>query len=329
MRIFTSYIRAYLLWIVFCVALIMFQMAFMTLAGMEKNDCIYGLILESIVFIIVFFVGFVMYFNKYMKLSRTTLLDIDEQSDVPETEDCIEQLYQEIVENQIIKRKEMKADKDKSKSEMLQYYGMWVHQIKTPISSMRLLLDGEDSKEARKVASELNRIEQYVEMVLTYLRLDSQTNDFVFRKCCIDEIVRQSIKRFARDFISKKLSLDYTGIEGDIVTDSKWFGFVIEQVLSNALKYTYECGIRIYRQEDILVISDTGIGIATEDLPRVFENSYTGYNGRSKEASSGIGLYLCKRICDSLGVKLCIASEVAKGTSVYIGLTQDNVVFKD
>ena len=267
--------------------------------------------------------------DKYRILSNSTQLIEEAFDNMPETNDVIEQQYQEMVKILAEKLNSSKLAENDKYNSMLDYFSIWVHQIKTPISSMRLLLDGEDSKEARKVASELNRIEQYVEMVLTYLRLDSQTNDFVFRKCCIDEIVRQSIKRFARDFISKKLSLDYTGIEGDIVTDSKWFGFVIEQVLSNALKYTYEGGIRIYRQEDMLVISDTGIGIATEDLPRVFENSYTGYNGRSKEASSGIGLYLCKRICDSLGVKLCIESEVAKGTSVYIGLTQDKVVFKD
>lgn len=267
--------------------------------------------------------------DKYRILSNSTQLIEEAFDNMPETNDVIEQQYQEMVKILAEKLNSSKLAENDKYNSMLDYFSIWVHQIKTPISSMRLLLDGEDSKEARKVASELNRIEQYVEMVLTYLRLDSQTNDFVFRKCCIDEIVRQSIKRFARDFISKKLSLDYTGIEGDIVTDSKWFGFVIEQVLSNALKYTYEGGIRIYRQEDMLVISDTGIGIAAEDLPRVFENSYTGYNGRSKEASSGIGLYLCKRICDSLGVKLCIESEVAKGTSVYIGLTQDNVVFKD
>lgn len=267
--------------------------------------------------------------DKYRILSNSTQLIEEAFNNMPETDDVIEQQYQEMVKILAEKLNSSKLAENDKYNSMLDYFSIWVHQIKTPISSMRLLLDGEDSKEARKVASELNRIEQYVEMVLTYLRLDSQTNDFVFRKCCIDEIVRQSIKRFARDFISKKLSLDYTGIEGDIVTDSKWFGFVIEQVLSNALKYTYEGGIRIYRQEDMLVISDTGIGIATEDLPRVFENSYTGYNGRSKEASSGIGLYLCKRICDSLGVKLCIESEVAKGTSVYIGLTQDKFVFKD
>ena len=267
--------------------------------------------------------------DKYRILSNSIKLIEEAVDNMPETNDVIEQQYQEIIKILAKKLNNSKLVELDKYNSMLDYFSIWVHQIKTPIASMRLLLDGEDSKEARKIASELNRIEQYVEMVLTYLRLDSQTNDFVFRKCSVDEIVRPSIKRFARDFIGKKLSLDYTGIEGDIVTDSKWFGFVIEQVLSNALKYTYEGGIRIYRQEDMLVISDTGIGIAAEDLPRVFENSYTGYNGRSKEASSGIGLYLCKRICDSLGVKLYIESEVAKGTSLYIGLTQDKVVFKD
>lgn len=114
------------------------SMVFMRLSGMKQNDCIYGVILESMVFIIVFFSGFINYLIKYNKLKRTSMLDIDEQSDMPETSDSVEQLYQEIVENQIISRKEIKADKDKADSEMLQYYGMWVHQIKTPIAAVRL-----------------------------------------------------------------------------------------------------------------------------------------------------------------------------------------------
>ena len=146
MKIFVSYIKTNVLWVVFCAVLILFQMVFMRLSGMKQNDCIYGIILESMVFIVVFFIGFINYLIKYNKLKRTSMLDIDEQSDMPETSDSVEQLYQEIIENQIINRKEIKADKDKADSEMLQYYGMWVHQIKTPIAAMRLLLQTDISE---------------------------------------------------------------------------------------------------------------------------------------------------------------------------------------
>ena len=146
MKIFVSYIKTNVLWVVFCAVLILFQMVFMRLSGMKQNDCIYGIILESMVFIVVFFIGFINYLIKYNKLKRTSMLDIDEQSDMPETSDSVEQLYQEIIENQIISRKEIKADKDKADSEMLQYYGMWVHQIKTPIAAMRLLLQTDISE---------------------------------------------------------------------------------------------------------------------------------------------------------------------------------------
>ena len=162
MKIFVSYIKTNVLWVVFCAVLILFQMVFMRLSGMKQNDCIYGIILESMVFITVFFIGFINYLIKYNKLKRTSMLDIDEQSDMPETSDSVEQLYQEIVENQIISRKEIKADKDKADSEMLQYYGMWVHQIKTPIAAMRLLLQTDISEFA---ADNENKSEENINAV--------------------------------------------------------------------------------------------------------------------------------------------------------------------
>ncbi len=203
------------------------------------------------------------------------------------------------------------------------YYTLWVHQIKTPIASMRLTLENEDSPLSRKLNQQLFRIEQYVEMVLAYLRLDSSSTDYVFKEHEIDAVVKQAVKKFASEFINEKITLEYAPLQGKVITDDKWLSFVIEQILSNSLKYTKEGKIRIYMKEPLLLcIEDTGIGIAPQDLPRIFEKGYTGLNGRTDKKASGIGLYLCKRICDNLGVKITAYSQLDKGTAICLDLRQ-------
>lgn len=211
-------------------------------------------------------------------------------------------------------------------TDMIEYYTVWVHQIKTPIASMRLHLQKEDTALARKLTSDLHRVEQYVEMVLTFLRLNSESTDYVFKEYDLDEIVKCAVRKFSSDFIGRKLSLVYEPFCTTVVTDKKWLSFVIEQVLSNALKYTLSGSIAITLEgEKTLRIQDTGIGIAPEDLPRIFENGYTGYNGRKDKKSSGIGLYLCKQICSRLGHKITASSTVDVGTVIEINLARQKL----
>lgn len=210
-------------------------------------------------------------------------------------------------------------------SDINEYYTMWIHQIKTPIASMKLSLEGQDSPHSRRLAAELFRIEQYVEMVMIFLRLDSDHSDYVFRSYNLDNILRQSIKRFSGEFIQRKISLDYRPAEETVITDEKWLTFIIEQILSNALKYTKEGRITIFFIDKKLYIKDTGIGIAPEDLPRIFQKGYTGYNGRSDKRASGIGLYLVKKICDNMGHDISVTSQVGKGTEVCLDLSQYNL----
>lgn len=208
-------------------------------------------------------------------------------------------------------------------ADMIDYYTVWVHQIKTPIASMRLHLQNEDSSLARTLIADLHRIEQYVEMVLTFLRLNSESTDYMIKEYDLDTIIKQAVRKFSSDFIGRKLSLVYKPVNTTVITDEKWLSFVIEQVLSNALKYTPAGSITItLENEKTLRIRDTGIGIAPEDLPRIFENGYTGYNGRTDKMASGIGLYLCKRICNNLGHTITARSIVDVGTIIDIDLTQ-------
>ena len=207
--------------------------------------------------------------------------------------------------------------------ELLDYYTVWVHQIKTPIASMKLSLQSEDTPLARKLSSDLFRIEQYVEMVLAYLRLGSDYTDYVFKETDVDSVLRQSVRKFRSEFIGRKIGLDYEAVNTSFVTDEKWFAFVVEQILSNALKYTREGSIRIYlREPKTLCIADSGIGIAPEDLPRIFQKGYTGCNGRADKSASGLGLYLCRQICDGLGIELCASSVVGEGTEISLNLEQ-------
>jgi signal transduction histidine kinase len=205
--------------------------------------------------------------------------------------------------------------------DLVDYYSMWVHQIKTPIAAMSLLLQSEDTPLNKELLEELFRVEQYVEMVLCYLRLDSETTDYVIREYDLEDIVRQAIRKYASQFIRKRIKLEYEEISCKVLTDEKWLLTVIEQVLSNSLKYTKSGSITIKLEAPkTLCIRDTGIGISPEDLPRIFDKGFTGYNGRADKKSSGIGLYLCRRITDKMGHKISAASEIGKGTIIRIDL---------
>lgn len=242
---------------------------------------------------------------------------------LPGAQNIPEQDYQRLLLRLEQECGEERARADQRYAEMIDYYTVWAHQIKTPIASMRLHLQSEDSALARAMTADLGRIEQYVEMVLTFLRLDSDSTDYLIREYDLDSIVRQAVKKFSAEFIGRRLRLEYPPLETTVITDEKWLGFVVEQVLSNALKYTHSGGITITLEpEKTLCIRDTGIGIAPEDLPRIFENGYTGCNGRTDKKASGIGLYLCRRICKNLGHTITAQSVPDEGTTIRIDLAQ-------
>ncbi len=246
---------------------------------------------------------------------------------LPLPHDPIAKAYTELIRELFGELRRVGDLNENRRRESNEYYTVWVHQIKTPISAMRLLLSERDDEESRELLDGLFKIEQYVEMVMIRLRLGSESTDYVLKEYNINEITRTAVRRFAPQFIRKKLRLEYKVPDIKVITDEKWLSFVVEQVLSNALKYTSRGRISICMKEPLtLVISDTGIGISPEDLPRIFENGYTGLTGRLDKRASGIGLYLCRMICDRLGHRICAESTVGEGTSVMISL--DSVKMK-
>ena len=241
----------------------------------------------------------------------------------------LEALYRSMIAKMRQEKEELIFEDQKRYTEMMDYYGMWAHQIKTPIAAMRILvqsgMDREENEENQKLfrqlQMELFKTEQYVEMVLSYLKIGDIAKDMVLERCDLGKVVRQAVKKYSRLFILQKLSLEMGEIAEIVLTDEKWLSFVVEQILSNALKYTKSGSVSIYlEQEGVLVIKDTGIGISAEDLTRIMEKGYTGYNGRIDKRSTGIGLYLCKKVMDKLHHQLRIDSEDGKGTKVVLDL---------
>jgi len=223
------------------------------------------------------------------------------------------------------KKRRVVSENAAAQAEIKEYYTLWAHQVKTPIAAMRLILQGEDTDESRELAAQLLLVEQYVEMALAYVRADGGASDFLIRRCDLDGIVRQAVHRYAPLFIRKRLSLEIRPLSSRVVTDEKWLCFVIEQIISNAVKYTRQGGVVIGEEPPgVLVIRDTGIGIAPEDLPRVGEKGFTGRNGREDKRATGIGLYLCRKVLGRLGHSLSIESEPGRGTKVRIDLRQDD-----
>ena len=223
-------------------------------------------------------------------------------------------------------------DKWNSAKEQEDFFTLWAHQIKTPIAAMNLLLQSEN-QDVGLYKGELFKIEEYVETALNYLRFEGMSNDLRLERYSLEELVKQTVKKYRTIFINSHLSVKMENLDYNILTDEKWFQFILEQVLSNALKYTKEGGItfsgKIRDEELIISIKDTGIGIKKEDIPRLFEKGFTGYNGRMDKKASGLGLYLVKGVIDKLGHRIEIRSEEGVGTEVVITVMRERVKSTD
>lgn len=326
------------------------HLLYMYLIGARKQDVVYAAVLDAILLLIIVLVGFFRYSSKVKALSNALERPVEEQAQLPEATDDVEILYHRLLENQSIARSESESSAAIRQSQMRDYYSMWVHQIKTPISAMKLLLEVEreelgqlicDDEQSQYLLSdnmdsfedELFRIEEYVSMALQYQRVSSTENDFVLEKVSVDGVIRDTIKKYAKIMIRRHIGINYSGTGQEVYTDGKWLAFMLEQILSNAIKYTPQGVVTIETAEEkdrfFITIKDTGIGIKAEDLPRVFEKGYTGYNGHADKKATGIGLYLCRQMADKLGHTIRMESEIGKGTKVWIGFDLDYADVRD
>lgn len=287
----------------------------------EKEAVIYGTALCLFAAVLVLPVHFIRYYAKHKELAGLKGRLYLEEKQIPESRSLIEADYRELLLEWIGNTGKEKSRLRIFKEDSMEYYSTWAHQIKTPIAVMRLWLQEEDTEQNGRLLLELARVEQYVDMVLSYFRLDATSKDLVVREYPLDEIVRGCIRKYASWFVAKGIKVRYEGTDLKVLTDRKWLVFMIEQILSNAIKYTEEGSITIRVEEGpILYIEDTGIGIAKEDLPRIFEKGFTGYNGRADKKSTGIGLYLVKRTVDLLGTPVNVESVPGQGTVFSLDL---------
>lgn len=326
MYIFLSYIYRIRLFIVIFAVETALMSGVMALNNIESGEIIYAVFIMLFVALAVCIFDFYWFYKKYRELK-----DIEKSIEVsfdslPAPNGCIEEEYQILIKKLAHYFNGVLNKNTNTFKEMEEYYTMWVHQIKTPIAAMKLLLQEKPAEfDVSYEQAQLFRIEQYAEMALQYMRLGSDSTDFVIKKVNLHDIAKEAVHKYARMFIQKKIKLDFKDFDVLVLSDAKWIRFVVEQILSNAIKYTSQGSVSIYCESSkkyvILFIEDTGAGINSADLPRICEKGYTGYNGRGSyngQFSTGIGLYMCNKIIKKLSHKMEIESEEGKGTKVKI-----------
>jgi len=288
------------------------------LAQQEMIYVRYACIIISFIFICVMLGDGARYRRSRRRLSqlhtRTELLP----RELPDPIDGLSGDYDTIIRALTQENERLKTESIRQQEEQKEYYTLWVHQIKTPISAMRLLLDHKDDEGARLLKQELFKVDQYADLALKFVKLGDIASDLIIERCDLGEIARAAVKKYSLLFVYSKLSAQIDPLAKDIPCDRMWLEFILCQLLSNSVKYTHTGGVRIYMEKNALVVEDTGIGIRKEDLPRIFEKGYTGYNGRMDTRASGIGLYLVKRAADALGIRVDVSSELGKGTRVAL-----------
>ena len=326
MEILKSYlkknIKVYILFVVFiAIFFVMFYLYNLPLEALiyTGSFCFLAALIASIS-------DYANYKESYKKLNFLEQNILNDLDALPKSLDIRIDYYHKIIEKLYEELEKLTQENRQKNTDMVDYYSMWVHQIKTPIAAMNFLLDNEEI-DRKILQQELFKIERYVEMVLTYIRLDSISSDYVITKINLDEVVKDSVKKYATIFINKKIKLNYVSHETMVISDKKWLSFAFEQILGNSVKYSGTGGeITIETCENKLVIEDNGMGIKEEDLPRIFEKGFTGFNGRYEKKSSGLGLYLCKKTLDKLGHHIEISSKVGEGTRIEITFPKEDTL---
>lgn len=285
--------------------------------------------LVSFSFFIIYLVIRYLYYRRYYK-SLTDIVEnqIDEIINrLPKPKNYEQELFHEVLitlyNEQSIKMQRLYNHKKDNE----EFVTSWVHQVKTPISVSRLLIESNANAPSKEtlysIEEELDKIENYIEQALYYSKIDDFSRDYLINEIELDRLVKESVKKQAKTFINKKINVEINNTNLEVITDKKWLSFILDQVLSNALKYTSKGGkIKIYGliedKYQKLIIEDNGIGIKKEDLNRVFDKGFTGYNGREDYKATGFGLYLSKKLAKKLEHDILIESKCGQYTKVII-----------
>lgn len=212
------------------------------------------------------------------------------------------------------------------------YIEMWVHEIKTPIAAANLLIENHPSMISDQLKEELSHVEDHVEQALYYARSTTLEKDYMIKQLNLQKVIHTVIRKYSKNFIYNRIAVELKDLDVTVYSDSKWLGFIISQIIGNCLKYMDKenSKVTIYTKKEenhiLLFIDDNGIGIAEQDLPRIFERGFTGINGRENSKTTGMGLYLCKTLCDKMSLSISCHSELNKGTSICISFPCDSRV---
>lgn len=278
--------------------------------------------------LVIYMVLEIIKFKRYLDNLINTLDNLDKKYLLPEVIE--EANFQEAkIINSALKEcnkamhEKVKYYKDEQ-IEYREYIETWVHEIKTPIASAKLILDNDDSNLGEKISYEMKRVEGFIEQALYYARSNDVSKDYIIKEFDLRSVVMKAVKSNSRDFINRKIKLNIKDIDGTIFSDAKWVEFIVNQIIINAVKFSKSGSgeVSIYSKVNenniILTIEDNGVGINEKDIDRVFEKGFTGDNGRKFGKSTGIGLYLCKKLCEKLGIGISLDSKENEGTKVNI-----------
>ncbi|MGY3750726.1 sensor histidine kinase [Vagococcus acidifermentans] len=270
------------------------------------------------------------YYHHYRQLVRLNQLDHYDSSrlvDLPKPETIQQAEYQKLFMSAVKESEQLTSEFEEKNQQLMDYYAMWSHQIKTPLAALQVLVQSGSTDETL-MKNELFSIEEYLKMMLHFLKMSHLEDDLVFKTVPLRPLVNQIIRRYAPFFIQKDLTVSIDPFEATVVTDEKWLAFILEQIIFNSIKYTKQGGITIHFTGSELVVEDTGIGILPQDLPRVFDKGYTGFSGREDKKATGLGLSMSRTIAERLGIHLSLSSEVGQGTQVTLHFPQHTYAYE-
>lgn len=228
--------------------------------------------------------------------------------------------FKEKYENLLDENNKLRSTYINEKNDLEEYFLLWTHQIKTPITVANLILNKKSGPDVKKLKEEMFYIEEYTNMAINYIKLTDRATDMDIEKVVLDKVIKTLLKKYSLIFINKRISLDYEDTNVEVIADSKLLSIMIEQILSNALKYTEKGNITISfdKERNSLSIKDTGIGIRDEDLVKIFDRGYSGFNGRVNHKSSGLGLFLVREISKILKLRVEVKSKLGQGSEFLI-----------